>query len=188
VEVGGAIRQRGAEPPFWLRLGRAAFSASSEAVAEVLAVAGIGRAAVKSPLLVAAPPRYVIYMKYIPIITAAILGFLFVMGGIAFFMHWGPAKPFPDGSPGDVFMGLFGPSGYMAFVKVLEITGGVLIAIPRTRNFGLLVLGPIIINILAFQVFILKGEQLLNPVNAMIVVLPVYLLWCERRAFAGLLR
>ena len=68
----------------------------------------------------------------------------------------------------------------------MEIIGGVLIVIPRTRNLGLLVIGPIVINIFAFHVFILKGAMLLDPVLAVIVVLTLFLLWAERRAFAGL--
>ena len=46
----------------------------------------------------------------------------------------------------------------MAFVKVCEILGTVLVAIPATRNWGLLLLGPIIANILAFNIFV-AGEM-----------------------------
>ena len=56
----------------------------------------------------------------------------------------------------------FAPTGYLTFVKVLEVVGGILVALPRTRNFGLLILGPIIVNILAFHVFVMKGEGLLG--------------------------
>ena len=73
-------------------------------------------------------------------------------------------------------------------MKAIEIIGGVLIVIPRTRNLGLLVIGPIVINIPAFHVFIIKGAMMLDPVLAVIVVLTLFLLWAERRAFAGLVR
>ena len=72
-------------------------------------------------------------------------------------------------------------------MKVLELLGGILVAIPRTRNFGLLVLGPIIVNILAFHVFITRGEGLANPLLLLIVALALYLLWVGRQAFARLL-
>ena len=45
-------------------------------------------------------------------------------------------------------------TGYLGFVKILEIVGGVLVIIPKTRNLGLLILGPIIINIIAYYYFI----------------------------------
>lgn len=91
----------------------------------------------------------------------------------------------PEGTPIAMFMGAFGPTGYLTFVKVLELIGGILVAIPRTRNLGLLVLGPIVVNVLAFHVFITKGEGLLNPLLLLIVALALYLLWLGRRAFAA---
>ena len=33
-------------------------------------------------------------------------------------------------------MAAFGPTGYMTFIKVLELLGGILVAIPRTRRLG----------------------------------------------------
>lgn len=84
-------------------------------------------------------------------------------------------------------MGAFVPTGYLTFVKVLEVLGGVLVAVPRTRNFGLLVLGPIVINILAFHFFINKGEGLFDPPLLIIVALTGYLLWAGRKAFLGLM-
>ena len=85
-----------------------------------------------------------------------------------------------------LFMGALGSTGYLTFIKICELIGGVLVAIPRTRNFGLLVLGPIIINILAFPVFIANGEGLFSPLLIAIVVLALYLLWEGRKGFAGL--
>ena len=71
-------------------------------------------------------------------------------------------------------------------MKVLEILGGVLVAVPKTRNLGLLILGPIIVNILCFHIFLMKGATLVDPANIAIVVLALFLLWTERKAFAGL--
>ena len=71
-----------------------------------------------------------------------------------------------------------------------NIAGGLLgllfVAWPRTRNLGLLVLGPIIVNIVAFHVFSTKGAGLTDPPLILIVGLALYLLWAERKAFAGL--
>lgn len=94
--------------------------------------------------------------------------------------------PPPEGTPAALFMGAFVPTGYMTFVKVLELLGGILLLIPRTRNFGLLVIGPILVNILAFHTFIMKGQGLADPMLIVICLLAAYLLWCGRRNFAGL--
>jgi len=126
--------------------------------------------------------------KYPPIIAGILLGLLFVYASVVFLFGLMPEPELPEGSPIALFMGAMGPTGYMAFVKVFELLGGVLVAIPRTRNLGLLVLGPIILNILAFHLFITGGAGLLDPMLLPVVVLPLYLLWVERRAFLGLVR
>ena len=83
-------------------------------------------------------------------------------------------------------MGALYGTGYLAFVKILEIVGGVLVAIPKTRNLGLLVLGPIIVNILCFHIFLTKGATLIDPMNILISLLALFLLWSGRKAFCGL--
>jgi hypothetical protein len=125
--------------------------------------------------------------KYFPVAAGIILGLLFLMASSLYLLKLAPMPKFPEGSPIAQFMGAFGPTGYMTFVKVFELTGGILVAIPRTRNLGLLVLGPIIINILAFHTFITGGQGLLDPMLEVIVFLALYLLWVERKAFTGLM-
>jgi hypothetical protein len=73
-------------------------------------------------------------------------------------------------------------------VKVLEIFGGLLVALPRTRNIGLLVLGPIVVNILAFHIYLTKGAGLFEPPVIAIALLSAFVLFSERKAFAGLLK
>jgi putative oxidoreductase len=84
-------------------------------------------------------------------------------------------------------MAAFGAAGLMHFVKVFELLGGIRVAIPRTRNFGLLVLGPIIVNVIAFHIFITGPKDLLNPMLDVMIVYALYLLWVGRKQFAGLL-
>jgi hypothetical protein len=70
-------------------------------------------------------------------------------------------------------------------VKIFELTGGILVVIPKVRNLGLLVLGPIILNILAFHTFVAKGYGLVG-IPLLIAALGLFLLWSERKAFAAL--
>ncbi len=125
-------------------------------------------------------------MKYIPIVAGIILGLLFIMSGVVVLFDLVEMPPPPEGSPPALFMGALAPTGYLTFIKVLEITGGILVMIPRTRNFGLLILGPIIVNILAFHVFLTDRAGLADPMLIVICLLAAYLLWCGRRQFAGL--
>ena len=125
-------------------------------------------------------------MKYAANIAGALLGAIFLFASIAYFFKLMPMTPPPEGTPAASFMGAFGPTGYMDFVKSMELLGGILVAIPITRNFGLLVLGPIVVNIMAFQIFILKGAGLKDPMLIGTVLLAAFLLWCGRRKFAAL--
>jgi putative oxidoreductase len=126
-----------------------------------------------------------------PIIAGGLLGLLFIVFGLNHFIGFLPAPPSPpEGSPPAMFFGSLYVTDYLSFIKVVEIIGGVLVAIPLTRNFGLLALGPIVVNILAFNIFMTKGAGLLPPAGApaiIVTALSAYLLWCGRKKFASLL-
>ena len=127
-------------------------------------------------------------MKIAAHIAAALLGMLFIFASVMVLFKLGPTPPPPpDGTPPAQFMAAFGPTGYLTFVKVFELLGGLLVIIPRTRNLGLLVLGPVIVNILAFHIFVTGGQGLWSPMLMGICALALFLLWCERKAFACLI-
>ena len=125
-------------------------------------------------------------MKHAPTIAGIVLGLLFLMSSVVVLFQLVQMPPPPEGTPAAMFFGALVPTGYMTFVKVLELVGGILVAIPRTRNYGLLVLGPIIVNILAFHLFITKGSGPADPMIIVIVLLATYLLWVGRKAFSSL--
>lgn len=124
-------------------------------------------------------------MKYLPAIAAVLLGLLFVISASVLLFGLAPTPEIPEGSPVAAFFAGFGPTGYMTFIKVLELLGGILVAIPRTRNLGLLILGPIIVNILAFHVFV-AGDGIFSPMLIGICALAIFLLWSERKAWLTL--
>jgi putative oxidoreductase len=125
-------------------------------------------------------------MRIAALIAGILLGLIFVGSSVVVLFNLMPTPPMPENTPPAHFMAAFGPTGYMTFVKVLELLGGILVAIPRTRSLGLLVLGPILVNILAFHAFVTGGHGLFEPMLMGIVALAIFLLWAERRAFANL--
>ena len=125
-------------------------------------------------------------MKYLPTIAGVLLGLLFMLATVPYFLNIKMEGP-PMEPNAVQFMTLFVTTGYLTFVKVLEFLGGILVAIPRTRNLGLLILGPIIVNITAFTVFMGKPSGLLHPMMIMLGLLSLYLLWVERKAWKALL-
>ncbi len=129
-------------------------------------------------------------MKHASTIASILLGLAFIIFGANFFLKFipMPADPSPADAPHKLFLGAMIPTGYFTFVKVLEILGGVLVALPKTRNFGLLILGPIIVNIVAFKVFLTKGAGLTDPPVLAVILLSAFLLFTERKAWLSLMK
>ncbi|WP_395748372.1 hypothetical protein [Prosthecobacter sp.] len=124
-------------------------------------------------------------MKYATLAASIMLGLLFVTFSSIFFFGTMPEQKL---NPEEThFMAAFGPTGYMKFVKVFEMLGGILLLVPKTRNLGLLCVGPVIVNILAYHQLV-KGDGIFNPILIVICALSLFLLWAERKAWAGLVK
>lgn len=125
-------------------------------------------------------------MKLATHIVGGLLGLLFIASAVVVLFNLVKMDPLVAGSAADHFMQALMPTGYMTFIKILELIGGILVAIPLTRNFGLLILGPIIVNILAFHTFIMKGATLLDPSLIILCLMAAFLLWADRGKFLAL--
>ena len=126
-------------------------------------------------------------MRYLPAIAGVLLGLVFAFASLAYFFNLVDAPPPPKDSAVEHFFIAIGTTGYLTFIKAIELAGAVLVAIPRTRRLGLLLLGPIIVNILAFHLLVAR-DGIANPMLIGITVLSLFLVWAERRAFAAYLR
>lgn len=123
-------------------------------------------------------------MKIAALIAGLLLGLIFVALPGALMLGLLHPQPPPAGSPTAQFMGIFYPTGWLTFVQICQIVGGILVAIPKTRNFGLLILGPIVVNILCFHILVAKSGLMGPPI--VVAVLAAFLLIVERRKFAAL--
>jgi putative oxidoreductase len=91
-------------------------------------------------------------MKIVKQIPAFLLAFLFLFGGLNHFFNFVPNPPM-TGEP-LAFMELFGKSGYMTVIKICEVLFGLLLLIPKTRALGYILIAPIAVNILIFELHI----------------------------------
>ena len=121
-------------------------------------------------------------MKYAILAARFLLAAIFIVFSLNFWLHFinlpGPAA----GSPAATFMGVLFTTGYLAAVKVLELLGGILVASGRLLGAGLLILGPIILNILFVDIFLMKA---FNPLSTLAAVLALFLLWTKRERFVA---
>jgi hypothetical protein len=125
--------------------------------------------------------------QIIRVVPSLILGLAFVVFGLNFFLHFIEMPPPPKTGYVASYMGAMYPSGYLGFVKVLEVLGGLLIVVPKLRNLGLLILGPILVNIVCFQYFFNGAKALLDPVLVILLVSSLAVLWQERQKWLGLI-
>ena len=123
-------------------------------------------------------------MKIATIIARTLLGLVFVVFGSNAFLHFIPMPPMPDGLASDYMKSLF-MSHYFYVVAVTQILGGLLVLSGCFTALGLLFLGPVIVNILCFHIF-LNHEGL--PLACVVAVLALFLLWQKRSNYAGLLK
>ena len=122
-------------------------------------------------------------MKIATIIARVLLGLVFTVFGSNTFLHFIKMPPM-SGPAGDFIIAMYG-TGYLYVVGFCQVAGGLILLTGRFIPLGLTLLGPVIVNILAFHIFMNhEGWQLASVVAA----LALFLLWRHRANFAGLLK
>src|SRR5438105_55468 len=122
-------------------------------------------------------------MKYLIVIVRVLLGLVFLFfGSNAFFKFIGP-PPEMHGQAGAFITALMS-SGYMYVIAVLQVLGGLCLLLgARFVPLGLTLLGPVIVNIVLYHLF-LDPQGL--PIAIIISVLALFLLWIYRFKFPAI--
>lgn len=127
-------------------------------------------------------------MKIAAHIAGALLGLAFAFFAALFLLQLTPIPEMPEGTPVAHFMAATMTTGFMTYVKVFELIGGICVALPWTRRLGLLILGPILVTILAYHATVMGGMGLFDPLLMVLCALALFLVWAERAAFVAFLR
>jgi len=121
----------------------------------------------------------------LPTIARYLLGLVFTVFGLNFFLHFIPTPPPTDPAAG-AFLGALFASGYvLTIVKLVEIGAGLLLLANRFVPLALALLAPIVVNIVAFHAVLAPAGVALPLV---VLALELYLAWAYRAAFAPMLR
>lgn len=118
----------------------------------------------------------------VPMVARILLGLIFLVMGLNGFLMFIP--PPPGGLPkGAMGFGLaLAATGYMnQLISVTQIVSGALLLANRFVALALVLLAPVIVNILAFHLFLDLAHI---PLALVVGVLEVYLLWAYRAAYA----
>jgi putative oxidoreductase len=122
-------------------------------------------------------------MKYVIIIVRVLLGLMFAVFGSNAFLHFMGPMPQLQGDAG-AFMGALIHSGYIYPIAVLQIAGGLCLLIgSRFTAPGLLLLGPVIVNILLYHIFLDHSGL---PMAIVVSILAFFLLWVYRYKFPAI--
>ena len=124
-------------------------------------------------------------MKYVIIIARVLLGLMFAVFGANGFLHFmGPVPAIP-GDAG-AFIGALINSGYIYVIAGLEVVGGLLLLLGgRFVALGLTLLGPVIVNIVLFHIFLAPDVPGLVTAG-LISIFALFLLWVYRFKFPAI--
>jgi putative oxidoreductase len=120
-------------------------------------------------------------MKIAALIARILLGLVFVVFGLNGFLNF-IKGPLPSGVAGQ-FLGALMQSHFVLVISAVELVGGALLLANRYVPLGLVLLGPVIVNIFFYH--------LLMDRSGLIIAIVVIILWAlialrHRQYFSGL--
>lgn len=122
--------------------------------------------------------------KWLPTVARVLYGLLFVVFGAEAFLHFMPPQPPPPPAAAAFAGGLFSAGYFVVLLKGAEVVTGLMLLTNRYVPLALVILAPIVINIVAFHVFLAPEG---NAIAFAVLALQLYLAWVHRAAFAPLL-
>ena len=97
-------------------------------------------------------------MKHIFTISRILLGLIFLVFSLNYWLQFIPIPGQPEGSHGANFMGAIFATKFLMLVKILQLISAVLLLSGRYVNLALTLLGPIIISIALFHILVAPGN------------------------------
>ena len=121
-------------------------------------------------------------MKIVTLIARLLLGLIFVVLGLNGFFNFLSMGPMPSGLAGQ-FIGALVLSHYFWVVAALQVAGGALLLVNRFVPLALVLLGPVIVNIILYHVFLnISGVAL----AIVVVILWFIVFYGHRQYFSGI--
>jgi putative oxidoreductase len=121
-------------------------------------------------------------MKIAALIARVLLGLVFVIFGLNGIHPFIPMGPMPTGVAGQ-FVGALMQAHYTLIVAIIQLVGGALLLSNRYLTLGLVLLGPVIVNIFLYHA-LMDPKGL--PVALVVVLLWFVLAYHARRNLSGI--
>ncbi len=121
-------------------------------------------------------------MRIVTLIARLLLGLVFVVFGLNGFLNFLDMGPMPSGLAGQ-FIGALVLSHYFWVVAALQVIGGALLLVNRFVPLGLVLLGPVIVNILLYHLFLNMSGMAMAVV---VTILWFIVFYAHRQYFSGI--
>ena len=120
-------------------------------------------------------------MKIASLIARLVLGLIFLAFGLNGFLHFIPMPP-PTGVALQFFMAMIA-TRYWVVIFGVQVIGGVLLLVNRFVPLALVLLGPVIVNVFFFHMFMAPAGL---PLAIVVVVLWVLLAVRNKQYFSSI--
>jgi putative oxidoreductase len=122
-------------------------------------------------------------MKITVLISRILLGFIYLVFGLDFFLHFIPYQPLHTGKTGAFIAGLKGIGYFYPMIKVVQIVGGLSLLINLYAPFFAVVLFPISLNVLLFHTILVPSGWLMG---VMLIIPNLLLGYGYRKYYSGM--
>ena len=122
-------------------------------------------------------------MKVATIIFRILLGFLYLVFGLDYFLHFIPYQPMHTGKVAAFKAGLMGVGYFYPMLKSIQIAGGISLLINRYAPFFAVVLFPISLNVLLYHTILVPSGWLMG---VFLIIPNLFLGYAYRKYYAGM--
>ena len=122
-------------------------------------------------------------MKIFRFIVCLLFGLLFMFAGLTKFFHFGnePAMTPEMQKVTEAFVTI---KWLMPLVGIIEITGGILFIIPKTRALGAMVILPVLVGIILHNIVFMPSAL---PIAAVLLLIEIRIIIDNRHKYKALL-
>jgi putative oxidoreductase len=122
-------------------------------------------------------------MKITVLISRLILGFLYLVFGLDYFLHFIPYQPLHTGVTGAFVAGLKGVGYFYPMIKTIQILAGLSLLLNRYPAFAAVIVFPISLNVLLFHTILVPSGWYMG----LLLVIPNLLLgWGYKEYYKGM--
>ena len=122
-------------------------------------------------------------MKKTTIVSRVILGFIYLVFGLDYFLHFIPYQPNHTGRVAAFKAGLLGVGYFYPMIKSIQIIGGILLLINRYAPFFAVVLFLISLNVLLYHTILVPSGWLMGVI---LIITNLFLGYAYRKYYDGM--